>query len=273
MKRVFIFIASWVCILLCASAKGAIAYFSGPAFDISLEPGVIESIDFDQNDIAEFSFFSGISLSTGYPDDVTTPVYVSSLGSNSLLCNHAQAAVIPAGTIISSVAISNSVWTNTDGAGLAEFFRTGQTVIITPQGLVTNPPSSGWGGSLAAAGDGFLGVRFLAEDGLHYGWIHASIKSVPTILDWAYETQPGTAIAAGAAPLAGLKTPQIVRPGNLRLEWQSQPGAAYQVQFRSNLGTLSWRSVGFTIIATANSAAVDVPLTENTGFYRVAQAN
>ena len=273
MKTTSIFIASCLCLLVCAPTKGAIAYFNDPAIEVSLEFGAIESIDLDQNGVADFSFFSGESLTTGDPGNVSTPVYVSSLKSNSILCNYYQARVMPAGTLIGGLAVSNMAWTNTDGAALAEFFQSGQSVMITSQGFVTNPPTSGWGGPLAKAGNGFLGIRLVRQDGLHYGWIHAALQSAPTILDWAYEAQPDTAIAAGAVPLAALRTPQVVRQGNLRLEWQSEIGAAYQVQFKGDLGALSWTNIGFTIIATANTAAVDAPLSQTTGFYRVVQAN
>jgi len=50
---------------------------------------------------------------------------------------------------------------------------------------------------------GFVGLKFDADDGIHYGWIDVEgIQSSPTIQirGWAYETEPNKAIAAGAIP-------------------------------------------------------------------------
>jgi hypothetical protein len=78
----------------------------------------------------------------------------------------------------------------------------------------------------------FIGVRFHASDGLHYGWIQLAQNrwgpydfnhpnwpedpsAVPNfelpridtfeigVIDWAYESTPGAAIVAGAVPEAG----------------------------------------------------------------------
>lgn len=50
--------------------------------------------------------------------------------------------------------------------------------------------------------DAFLGVRFAASDGLHYGWIRVSVPFIGVnggwIHEWAYDTRPGTPILAGA---------------------------------------------------------------------------
>ncbi len=70
------------------------------------------------------------------------------------------------------------------------------------------------------------------------------------------------------APLAPV---QIVRPGNLRLCWQSQSGQAYQVQFKDQLNAPCWRNVNLTIIATATNTLADVPIVGAARFYRVIQ--
>jgi hypothetical protein len=71
--------------------------------------------------------------------------------------------------------------------------------------------------------------------------------------------------------VAPLAAPQIVRPGNLRLNWQSQAGQAYQVQFKDQLDALCWSNTDLTIIATATNAAADVPIVGTARFYRVIQ--
>ncbi len=50
---------------------------------------------------------------------------------------------------------------------------------------------------------GFVGLEFEAEDGTHYGWL--DIEGVITspvikVRGWAYETEPGKGIVAGAIP-------------------------------------------------------------------------
>ncbi len=50
--------------------------------------------------------------------------------------------------------------------------------------------------------EGYVGIQFLAEDGLHYGWIRVRGRyyNDGTILDYAYNTVPGQSISAGAVP-------------------------------------------------------------------------
>lgn len=59
--------------------------------------------------------------------------------------------------------------------------------------------------------DGYIGVEFAAADGIHYGWIQYIGYSHPEkgigypllggfIDSWAWETQPGVPIVAGAIP-------------------------------------------------------------------------
>jgi hypothetical protein len=67
---------------------------------------------------------------------------------------------------------------------------------------------------------GHLGIRFSAEDGLHYGWFRVllepwqeppyqvgeytfHLQRYPEVLDWAYDSTPNTPIVAGAVPEAG----------------------------------------------------------------------
>ena len=49
---------------------------------------------------------------------------------------------------------------------------------------------------------GHVGVQFYAADGLHYGWIRVrgGEYNDGRILDYAYNTEPGQSIAAGAVP-------------------------------------------------------------------------
>lgn len=56
-----------------------------------------------------------------------------------------------------------------------------------------------------SSGIGYIGLKFLDSGGeLHYGWVGLNFSSehsaTPTIVSWAYESTPNTAIAAGAVP-------------------------------------------------------------------------
>ena len=257
-----------LCLVVCISARASIAYFNGPAFAAFT---AFESVGFDRNGAAEFSFFGGPSLTTGDPGDSYTPTYVSAMRGNAVLAQGANAAILPAGAAIDAN-VSNSIWSTND-LNLAAYGTTGQQVLITANGFVTNAPTAGWGGPLARAGSGFLAVRLIEPDGIHYGWIRATLQDTPVIIDWACETEPNTAIVAGAVPAVALQAPKIIRPGNLRLLWDSTPGTAYQIQFAPDLQTLAWSNLELSVVATGDTAAVDVPLTGASGFYRVLQTN
>ena len=49
----------------------------------------------------------------------------------------------------------------------------------------------------------YMGVRFTAADGIHYGWIEMSVSDtyeLATIHSWAYNTVPGEGLVAGVVP-------------------------------------------------------------------------
>ncbi len=56
-------------------------------------------------------------------------------------------------------------------------------------------------GQFPAAGEGYLGIRFLKDDAVHYGWVRLSADIAPaqiTILDYAYEMYADLEILAGS---------------------------------------------------------------------------
>ena len=58
-------------------------------------------------------------------------------------------------------------------------------------------------GSWAGIDSGYMGLEFDISGQTHYGWARiTSVYDSPTVTihDWAYETQPGVGIAAGAIP-------------------------------------------------------------------------
>jgi len=172
-------------LVLSRSAQSEIVYFNGPAFSI---PGdyTSTSLDLNRDGMGDFSFSSGAFICTAdVPSSgCTSPYLIASLKTNSVLSHGYQAVVLPAGTAIGSVTFSNTAWKSSDGATLV-------TAFFSPR-----YGTSGWGGPLSLPGAGYLGVRFFAQDGPHYGWIHAWLPNggrfgtSPVILDWAYETLP-----------------------------------------------------------------------------------
>jgi len=111
---------------------------------------------------------------------------------------------------------------------------------------------------------------------MHYGWIHVAQygQGAPVFVDWAFETRPNTSILAGAMPvIAPQAAPGIVRPGHLRLRWQSEVSKAYQVQFKESLTAPLWTNLDFVVVGTTTNAAVDVPITGTGKFFRVVEAD
>ena len=61
-----------------------------------------------------------------------------------------------------------------------------------------------WSGFSGKLPEAFLGVRFLSNGEVHYGWVRFVVpqasppSTFPVIADWAYESRPDTAIRANA---------------------------------------------------------------------------
>lgn len=96
------------------------------------------------------------------------------------------------GEIIGPQPASGFIWiTNNYPVPVAEQFQNYRTGLTRP-----------WDGVLADPAKPYLGVRFSAEDGTHYGWVRFGFKvgpigsypGGPAIIEWAYETQPDTPI-------------------------------------------------------------------------------
>jgi hypothetical protein len=64
---------------------------------------------------------------------------------------------------------------------------------------------SGCGGIMINE-DGYIGVEFAGASGIHYGWIRwIGLGGLYARIDqWAWETEPGVPILAGAVPEPGI---------------------------------------------------------------------
>ena len=136
-----------------------------------------------------------------------------------------------------------------------------------------------WPGFRGQPPQAFLGVRFLSNGAAHYGWIRFVVsdtnsEAFPVIADWAYESRTNTAIRAGAKPVSVPQaSPEIRRSGHIRLRWQPEIGKTYQIQFKDNLLEPVWDNLDFAVVGTTTNAAVDIPITGTTKFFRVVEAD
>lgn len=173
-----------------AYGQDTIVYFSGPSLPFQYgasEPGDA-SLDLDRDGMPDFSFQLGYFVCTA--DTPTSgcsgPFYVMPLGTNAILKRFSQATILPFDALIDSPPPTNSTWSNPDqSATVATFY------------ISERYRTSGLYGPLADAGVGYLGVRFYAADGLHYGWVRVRIAPFVAVADWAYEGRPNTPIRAG----------------------------------------------------------------------------
>jgi hypothetical protein len=180
-----------------AYGRDTIVYVSGPSFPFQygVDPGDA-AIDLNGDGTPDFSFqlsyfftsygsfigFDGGPISGG---GAYGPYLVWGLGMNSTLFQRfSNGTILPFGTFIGSPSPTNSLWNSPDQS----------TAIAT---LWIGPTQRGLSGPLANVGVGYIGVRFYAADGWHYGWIRVRSTPVVEVVDWAYESRPDAPIVAG----------------------------------------------------------------------------
>ena len=192
--------------LTAISAQCAIAYSNGPSFQVPPEYAA-RSIDLNGDGAPDFSFWSsGPIVTDDYPSSGGLwPYYVGATGTNQLLLAGYDALLQPFGTEIGSNGPAGTVWgTPWFGAGLAA-----QWWSLDGRDINGQLVYSGWSGSLGDLGVAYLGARFYAADGLHYGWVRVRLPSpdlgpgglplefAPAVVDWACETRTNRPVRAG----------------------------------------------------------------------------
>ncbi len=257
--------------------QGSIVYCNGPAFQLPVIEDYANGVALAGNNAFDCSFStSGIRCTTDMPISFCSQsYYAAATGTNALLWQDGQICVMPAGNVIGCVVYSNTVWGDPGKGGILTSFNS------SPR-----DGASSWTPPLQTLTNGYLGVRFCAADGAHYGWIHARLPDQslgtngfpsefsPVIVDWAYETRVNSAIMAGARTVTVLQaTPQVIRQGYVRLNWQTEIGKTYQIQSKEDLSLPAWRNLDFMIVATATNAMTDIPMTSGATFYRIVEAN
>ncbi len=191
MKRRAVVFLLFGCFASALTGAQTIAYFAGPAFTAA---GT--QLDINADGVPDFSFFMGQPICTAsIPPCCTFPHYVDG-GTNELLGTD-YASLIPLGALIGS---------NAEG----ETWTTGTLLTVYHSGWSFPDPTPDpyYFGPLGSLGVGYLGVRFYATDGLHYGWVRIRLPATyqnqtlpefisPVVMEWAYETRPNTPIHAG----------------------------------------------------------------------------
>ena len=171
--------------------QSTIVYFHGPSQTFQYEPSepTDGAIDLNADGTPDFSFQLGYFICTAdVPVSACSgPYYVLALGTNAILSQpFNQATVLRFGAGIGSAPPTNSTWNNSQ-----------QGATVTIQFFSARYATSGLYGPLADVGVGYVGVRFYAVDGLHYGWVRLRTYPFVTVVDWAYESRPNTPIRAG----------------------------------------------------------------------------
>ncbi len=96
----------------------------------------------------------------------------------------------------------------------------------------------------------------------------------PVIEDWAFEPEPDRPIRAGARPfVVRFALEGIQREGYLRVSAPTESGRAYAVQFKPDLSSASWVTLGGLWLAGATQARLDLPIGTAQGFYRIVEAD
>jgi hypothetical protein len=192
-------LATWLAAAILASQVAAgysqesVVYFKGPSFTFPIDSSDLEETTLDLNrDGAPDLFFEATYFvcTADVPTSAcTAPFYFAAFGSNAVLSRLSQGTVLPFAAHIGQVAPTNATWS-----------KPGQPLTVAAYNF-NRFGTSGYHGPLANVGVGYVGVRFYAADGLHYGWIRFRMpfqaEFGPVVVDWAYEARPDTAIIAG----------------------------------------------------------------------------
>ncbi len=175
-----------------ASARDTIVYTKGPSFIFGGWEYEGTSLDLNQDGTLDFNFQWGAFLCTAdIPVSAcSSSFYVVVFGTNAMIHQRGEATLLRFGESIGSVIATNRAWDDTDYySRVSDYYFSARY------------STRGYGGPIVSAGVGYIGVRFMAADGLHYGWIRLRTPTGPefgpTVMDWAYETRPNTPIRAG----------------------------------------------------------------------------
>jgi hypothetical protein len=242
-------------------------------------------LDVDGDGVAELSFGRTYTATSGNPSFHTNAYSVTPAGHASVLFQDDSIHCLPAGAPVGS---SSPGW-STEAKGWPVVAWSWMVPTPLPDSSLpgTGHPPEWFSGPLAdTGGTAFLGLRFQTADGPRYGWVRLAARQLshpdnpfrihlgPSAVDWAFDTRPGVGILAGARPvLVSMNSPEVVRPGHLRLEWPAAPGGTYQVQSKDRLDAFAWTNLGFSLPASGTNLMVDLPIEKTVRFFRVVEAD
>jgi hypothetical protein len=189
-------------ILLLALVTGGLARGQGTIVYSHFTPALLDFQSWDVNNDGTADFtLSQIWLQTA---DVPTSGMSYSFNVKPAPGNHVLGAgttvvILPPDTAITPVPAPGQGWLHPQFGGLS---------VGSWSANLLAGAWSGWNGPMADVQEGFLGFRFVASDGHHFGWLRlqrSGGEMFPQItpVDFAWETRPDTMIAAGAVPEPG----------------------------------------------------------------------
>jgi len=174
--------------------------WSGPInHEIGMGPGEwFTSFDLDNNGVADIMFRT-----------FETTMYLQPLAGNGIVATTQQFSdfydPISTGLLIDQDLASPNLW-DTDERNILTY------MIEEPFNELVG------GGSWYGVQNGYLGVSFYTDSDLHYAWIRMSENNMTlTVHDWAYETQPGIGIIAGAGAIPEPATTSLLTTGLMAL--------------------------------------------------------
>ena len=127
-------------------------------------------------------------------------------------------------------------------------------------------------------------VRFQSPDGWHYAWVQFGVREtpptslptldLPIVLGFAYGSVPGITVEVGSKPQAVLITGlEHVTPDYLWILWNAHVGQSYHIETKMRLDWHAWSPVIFGITGVAGTMMIDIPITKESQFFRVIEAD
>jgi hypothetical protein len=175
------------------AADNSVVYRQGPILLNQTSPA---ELDMNQDGVADFRFTAGMLAglpSPGIPSTSTPYLETFAFNRNDYLLNAEGRIVLKEGGFkFGPKPKDGENWGHRDSEAQAIAYASGNT----------------WPGFTGKPPEAFLGIRFLLNGNVHYGWIRFVVpqtnppSALPVIADWAYESRPNTAIRAGEKPSA-----------------------------------------------------------------------
>jgi hypothetical protein len=238
LKTVFVLLSTVV------AAPCAIVYFDGPSFGIPDSP-ISQSLELNRHYDTDFLFVDEIR--TNYvvrdpvglvPGDVENSYYIGARGPGEVMVPPATAKPVGATLPVQLSMFGTLIGDPRPPAQFPPPHAWDVRALLAEHctslgnGLICFPA---WSGPLGYEGIGYIGIRFQARDGWHYGWIRARLpitaasgtETGMVIVDWAYESQPEVPIQAGMTGTRGGSSQFVLQFANLPQSGPAFPAPGY----------------------------------------------